>query len=107
MLRSGCVYLIRLRFYSVVPSTFFAIPIYRNGGFDFRFHRGGILLLRSFYMLQQKAKLQFEIDSVFNRMPVEDSLLLSNSAKNLNRINLQLRSLDGEMIQEERNLFNI
>ena len=58
-------------------------------------------------LLQQKAKLQIEIDSVFNRMPVEDSLLLSNSTKKLNRINMQLRSLDGEMIQEERKLFNI
>jgi hypothetical protein len=58
-------------------------------------------------LLQQKAKLQVEIDSIFNRMPVEDSLLLSTATKKLNRINVQLRSLDGEMIQEERNLFNI
>ncbi len=58
-------------------------------------------------LLQEKAKLQIEIDSVFNRMPVEDSLLLSNATKKLNRINVKLRSLDGEMIQEERNLFNV
>ena len=57
-------------------------------------------------LLQQKAKLQIEIDSIFNRMPAEDSLLLSNSTKKLNRVNVQLRSLDGETIQEERNLFN-
>jgi prophage antirepressor-like protein len=58
-------------------------------------------------LLQEKAKLQIEIDSVFNQMPVKDSLLLLNATKKLNRINVQLRSLDGEMIQEERNLFNI
>jgi hypothetical protein len=58
-------------------------------------------------LLREKAKLKIEIDSVFNRMPVQDSLLLSNAARKLNRINIQLRSLDGEIIQEERNLFNI
>lgn len=58
-------------------------------------------------LLREKAKLKIEIDSVFNRMSVQDSQLLSNATQELNRINIQLRSLDGEIIQEERNLFNI
>ena len=58
-------------------------------------------------LLQQKAKIQVEIDSIFNRLPVEDTLTLDRAKTKLNRINSQLRSLDGEMIQEGRNLFNM
>lgn len=50
---SDCVYLMRLRFGLVAPLSFFAIPIYRIGGFDFQFRRDGILWLRSFYMLNK------------------------------------------------------
>ncbi len=57
-------------------------------------------------LLREKAKIQIEIDDVFNRLPVEDALIINRAKSKLNRINVKLRSLDGEMIQEERNLFN-
>lgn len=57
-------------------------------------------------LLREKAKIQIEIGSIFNKLPVEDAIILDRAKTKLNRINNQLRSLDGEIIKEERNLFN-
>lgn len=57
-------------------------------------------------LLREKAKIQIEIDDVFNRLPVEDALIIDRAKSKLNRINVGLRSLDSEIILEERNLFN-
>ena len=57
-------------------------------------------------LLREKALTQIEIDSVFNRLSVEDAIILDRAKSKLNRINGELRALDGELIQEERDLFN-
>jgi hypothetical protein len=57
-------------------------------------------------LLREKAKIQIEINSIFKRLSVEDTLILDRAKSKINRINGELRRLDGEMIQEERNLFN-
>jgi hypothetical protein len=57
-------------------------------------------------LLREKAKAQIEIDQIFNRLPVDDALALSKLKSKMNQINGELRSLDGEIIREELNLFN-
>lgn len=57
-------------------------------------------------LLSEKAKAQIEIDSVFNRLSSEDALVLERARFKINRINRELRDLDGEVIDEEKNLFN-
>lgn len=58
-------------------------------------------------LLREKAKVQIEIDSVYNRLNSEDALILDRARAKINRINTELRNLDVEIIQEERNLFNM
>lgn len=57
-------------------------------------------------LLSQKAKVQLEIDGVFNRMPVDDALTLDRSKKKISQINNQLRAMDIDIMEEERLLFS-
>lgn len=57
-------------------------------------------------LLSAKAKAQLEMDEVLNSMPVEDALKLQRAEKKINQINAQLRNMDKETLEEERNLFN-
>lgn len=57
-------------------------------------------------LLSAKAKAQVEIDEVMNTLTPENALKLQKAQKNLNKTNYKLRSLDGEAIEEERDLFS-
>lgn len=57
-------------------------------------------------LLSQKAKLQIEIDDCYNSLDPDIALRIDKASKALNKVNAQLRSLDSEVIEEERNLFN-
>lgn len=56
-------------------------------------------------LLSAKAKVQAEIDQIFNRLPVEDALALGKLKSKINQLNAKLRDLDGEIIEEEKTLF--
>ena len=58
-------------------------------------------------LLIQKAKAQIEIDKAMNSLDPEMAIALERSTKLINQVNAKLRALDGEMIQEERDLFTI
>lgn len=58
-------------------------------------------------LLLEKVKAQTEIDRVMNSLDPEMALALDRSTKLINQVNAKLRALDGEMIQEERDLFSI
>lgn len=57
-------------------------------------------------LLSEKAKAQNEIDSVLNRLAAEDALILDRARYKINKINRDLRDMDVEIIDEERNLFS-
>jgi hypothetical protein len=56
-------------------------------------------------LLAQKAKAQADIDGVMNRMNPDDAIAIERAQKAINQINVKLRALDNEIMQEERNLF--
>lgn len=56
-------------------------------------------------LLSAKAKAQAEIDAVMNSLNPEMALKLEKATKQVNQVNAKLRALDGEVLQEERNLF--
>jgi hypothetical protein len=56
-------------------------------------------------LLAQKAKAQAEIDGVMNRMDPNDAITIEQGSKAINQINVKLRALDNEIMQEERDLF--
>lgn len=58
-------------------------------------------------LLLQKAKAQTEINKVLNSLDPDMAIALDRSTKLINQVNAKLRALDGEMIQEERDLFSI
>ncbi len=57
-------------------------------------------------LLTIKAKAQVEIYSVMNRLDPEDALKIDRAQKKINAVNVKLRKLDTEIIEEEKTLFN-
>lgn len=57
-------------------------------------------------LLTEKARLQFEIDNCMNTLNPEVAVKLERAKSRLNAVNGRLRSLDSEIIVEERTLFN-
>ena len=57
-------------------------------------------------LLSEKVRLQMEIDKCMNTMDPEVALRLDQATGKLNKINGQLRSLDQEVMQEEKTLFD-
>lgn len=57
-------------------------------------------------LLSEKARLQLEIDKCFNTLDPEVALTLDRAKTRLNAINGQLRSLDAEVMEEEKTLFD-
>jgi hypothetical protein len=57
-------------------------------------------------LLTQKAKSQLEMDEVMNTLDPDMAVKYDRARRKLNQVNLQLRDLDGKILQEEKNLFN-
>jgi hypothetical protein len=57
-------------------------------------------------LLAQKAKAQLEMDEVMNTLDSEQAIKYDRAKRKLNQVTAQLRKMDGEIIQEEKNLFN-
>lgn len=57
-------------------------------------------------LLSEKARIQLEIDSCMNTLDPEVALKLDRAKTRLNAINGQLRSLDAEVMEEEKTLFD-
>lgn len=57
-------------------------------------------------LLSAKAKAQLEMDEVMNTLDPEQALKYDRAKRKLNQVTAQLREMDGEIIQEEKNLFN-
>lgn len=57
-------------------------------------------------LLAQKAKAQVEIDRVMNTLDPTDAIKLDRASKTINQVNAKLRALDGDVLEEERTLFN-
>jgi len=57
-------------------------------------------------LLTQKAKAQLEMDEVMNTLDPDMAVKYDRARRRLNQVNFQLRDLDGEILQEEKNLFN-
>lgn len=57
-------------------------------------------------LLSAKAKAQAEIDAAMNSLSPEMALKLEKATKQVNQVNAKLRALDGEVLEEERNLFS-
>lgn len=57
-------------------------------------------------LLSAKAKAQSEMDAIFNRLPPDDAFTLDRARFRINQINRVLRDLDGEVMEQEKNLFN-
>ena len=57
-------------------------------------------------LLTQKAKAQLEMDEVMNTLDPDMAVKYDRARRKLNQVNFQLRDLDGEILQEEKNLFN-
>jgi hypothetical protein len=57
-------------------------------------------------LLTQKAKAQIEMDEVMNTLDPDLAIKHDRARRRLNQIMAQLRELDGEILQEEKNLFN-
>ena len=57
-------------------------------------------------LLSQKAKAQLSISEVMNSLTPDNILKIEHSNKIINQLNAKLRVLDGDVINEERNLFN-
>lgn len=56
-------------------------------------------------LLSEKARVQLEIDRCFNTLDPIVALQLDQATKKLNKINYKLRELDGEVMEEEKTLF--
>lgn len=56
-------------------------------------------------LLKQKAEAQLEIDRIYNSFSPEQALALSKANKRINAINAELRKLDAQVMDEERDLF--
>lgn len=57
-------------------------------------------------LLSEKARLQLEIDSCLNTLDPEVALRLERAKTRLNSINGKLRTLDAEVMEEEKTLFD-
>jgi len=57
-------------------------------------------------LLSQKARVQLEIDKCFNTLDPEVALRLDRANSQINKINSQLRSLDLDVMEEEKTLFD-
>jgi hypothetical protein len=57
-------------------------------------------------LLSAKAKAQVEVDEVMNSLTPDNALKFEKAQKRINQVNARLRELDGETLEEERNLFN-
>ena len=57
-------------------------------------------------LLQEKAKAKIEIIKVMNKLIPEDAFRLDQANRKLKRIAYRLRSMDAEVIMEERYLFD-
>lgn len=57
-------------------------------------------------LLSEKARLQLEIDSCLNTLDPEVALKLDRAKTQINSINGKLRSLDAEVVEEEKTLFD-
>jgi hypothetical protein len=57
-------------------------------------------------LLGQKAKAQMEMDEVMNTLDPDQALKYDQARRRLNQVSARLRELDGEVLQEEKNLFN-
>lgn len=56
-------------------------------------------------LLKEKAKAQLEIEEIFNNLDLETAIRYDRARRKVNQVNAQLRELDVEAIQEEKNLF--
>lgn len=56
-------------------------------------------------LLAIKAKAQIEMDEVMNTLDPDQAFKFEKAKKRMNQITAQLRVLDGEIIQEEKDLF--
>jgi len=57
-------------------------------------------------LLSMKAKAQVEIDRVMNGLGPNDAITIDRASKVINQVNARLRALDGDVLEEERNLFS-
>jgi hypothetical protein len=57
-------------------------------------------------LLSAKAKAQLEMDEVMNTLDPEQAIKYDRAKRKLNQVTAQLREMDGEIIQEEKNLFS-
>lgn len=57
-------------------------------------------------LLKEKAQAQIEIDRVFNSLTSEQAIALDKAQKKINHINSKLRKMDGDILEEERSLFD-
>lgn len=57
-------------------------------------------------LLSQKARAQVEMDEVMNTLSPDMALKFDKAKKRLNQVTAQLRELDGDTLEEERNLFS-
>jgi len=57
-------------------------------------------------LLAQKAKAQAVIDEVMNSLDADRALKLDRNRKLINQLNTDLRKLDNEVMEEERDLFS-
>lgn len=68
-------------------------------------HFHGAILGRK-ELLSEKAKTQIEIDSCMNTLNPEVAFKLQQAEKKLNQVNLELRKLDIQVMEEEKTLFD-
>jgi hypothetical protein len=57
-------------------------------------------------LLSAKARAQIEIDRVMNTLNPNDVITIDRASKTINQVNAKLRALDGDVLEEERNLFS-
>lgn len=57
-------------------------------------------------LLSAKARVQLEINKCFNTLDPIVALQLDKATRQMNKVNAQLRSLDLEVIEEEKTLFD-
>ena len=57
-------------------------------------------------LLKEKAKAQTEIDKVLNSIDPELAYQMQKAEKRINAINAELRKLDGQILEEEKTLFD-
>jgi len=57
-------------------------------------------------LLKEKAKAQVEMNEVMNTLSPDMALKFDKAKRRLNQVTAQLREMDGETLEEERNLFS-